>query len=194
MSGCAARARAGWSGCRPRRRTSVPGFDVLAAALGLHLELEVVETGRFAVAHRARSPARPQQPRRARASSGCTPPTTFEFRIRSAIPLSGGLGSSAAAVVAGLMAADHLFELRRRCRRARHRARGPSRQRRRRAARRLRDLRRRARAHARGAGRARGGARRPGDAGAHDLAGAGGAARTRAARRRDASTSRRSPR
>jgi homoserine kinase len=38
-------------------------------------------------------------------------PSAFEFRIASAIPLSGGLGSSAAAIVAGLMAADHLFEL-----------------------------------------------------------------------------------
>jgi homoserine kinase len=35
----------------------------------------------------------------------------FTFRIRSEIPLVGGLGSSAAAIVAGLMAADHLFEL-----------------------------------------------------------------------------------
>ena len=35
----------------------------------------------------------------------------FTFRIASDIPLSGGLGSSAAAIVAGLMAADHLFEL-----------------------------------------------------------------------------------
>jgi homoserine kinase len=35
----------------------------------------------------------------------------FEFRIASQIPLSGGLGSSAAATLAGLLAADHLFEL-----------------------------------------------------------------------------------
>jgi len=35
----------------------------------------------------------------------------FSFQIRSQIPLSGGLGSSAAAIVAGLMAADHIFEL-----------------------------------------------------------------------------------
>jgi len=35
----------------------------------------------------------------------------LSFRIASKIPLSGGLGSSAAAVVAGLMAADHMFEL-----------------------------------------------------------------------------------
>ena len=44
-------------------------------------------------------------------SSGCTRPDDFTFRIRSEIPLSGGLGSSAAAIVAGLLAADHLFEL-----------------------------------------------------------------------------------
>ncbi|HXD53351.1 MAG TPA: homoserine kinase, partial [Solirubrobacteraceae bacterium] len=35
----------------------------------------------------------------------------FTFRISSEIPLSGGLGSSAAAIVAGLTAADHIFEL-----------------------------------------------------------------------------------
>src|SRR5204863_8978957 len=39
------------------------------------------------------------------------PPDEFTFRIRADIPLSGGLGTSAAAYVAGLMAADHLFEL-----------------------------------------------------------------------------------
>ena len=39
------------------------------------------------------------------------PADAFEFRIGSDIPLQGGLGSSAAATVAGLMAADHLFEL-----------------------------------------------------------------------------------
>jgi homoserine kinase len=39
------------------------------------------------------------------------PADHFEFRIKSDIPLSGGLGSSAAAILAGLMAADHLFEL-----------------------------------------------------------------------------------
>jgi homoserine kinase len=39
------------------------------------------------------------------------PPEPFEFRISSDIPLSAGLGSSAAAIVAGLLAADHLFEL-----------------------------------------------------------------------------------
>ena len=33
------------------------------------------------------------------------------FRVRSEIPLARGLGSSASAIVAGLLAADHLFEL-----------------------------------------------------------------------------------
>ena len=44
-------------------------------------------------------------------SSACTPADAFTFRIGSEIPLSGGLGSSAAAIVAGTMAADHLFEM-----------------------------------------------------------------------------------
>src|ERR1035438_1977232 len=39
------------------------------------------------------------------------PSDDFTFRIRSEIPLTGGLGSSAAAIVAGMYAADHLFEL-----------------------------------------------------------------------------------
>ncbi len=33
------------------------------------------------------------------------------FRLRSEIPLARGLGSSAAAIVAGLYAADHMYEL-----------------------------------------------------------------------------------
>ncbi|MCX6386463.1 MAG: homoserine kinase [Solirubrobacterales bacterium] len=39
------------------------------------------------------------------------PADNFTFTIRSDIPLQGGLGTSAAAIVAGLVAADHLFEL-----------------------------------------------------------------------------------
>ena len=35
----------------------------------------------------------------------------IEFRIRSDVPLSGGLGTSAAAIVAGLVAADSMYEL-----------------------------------------------------------------------------------
>lgn len=39
------------------------------------------------------------------------PADGLRFEIRSAIPLARGLGSSAAAIVAGLAAADHLYEL-----------------------------------------------------------------------------------
>ncbi len=87
-----------------------PGFDVLAAALGLHLEVEVVETGRFAVMTELDLP-RGRDNLVVTGFERLCPADAFEFRIRSTIPLSGGLGSSAAAVVAGLMAADHLFEL-----------------------------------------------------------------------------------
>jgi homoserine kinase len=87
-----------------------PGFDVLAAALSLQLELEVVETGSFAVITELELPL-DRDNLVVRAFEQLHPADDFEFRISSKIPLSGGLGSSAAAIVAGLMAADHLFEL-----------------------------------------------------------------------------------
>jgi homoserine kinase len=87
-----------------------PGFDVLAAALALHLELEVVETGQFAVATELDVPLT-RENLVVRSFERLHPADEFEFRIASQIPLSGGLGSSAAATLAGLMAADHLFEL-----------------------------------------------------------------------------------
>jgi homoserine kinase len=87
-----------------------PGFDVLAAALALHLELEVEETGSFGV-HTDLEIARDRRNLCVRAFERLHPADEFTFTIRSEIPLSGGLGSSAAAIVAGLMAADHIFEL-----------------------------------------------------------------------------------
>jgi homoserine kinase len=87
-----------------------PGFDVMAAALALHLELEVVETGTFAVRSELDVPG-DRDNLVVRAFERLHPADGFEFRISSRIPMSGGLGSSAAAIVAGLMAADHLFEL-----------------------------------------------------------------------------------
>ncbi|HUZ28046.1 MAG TPA: homoserine kinase [Solirubrobacteraceae bacterium] len=87
-----------------------PGFDVLAAAIALHLELEVQETGSFAV-HTELDVPRDRQNLVVRGFEALHPADGFEFRIASDIPLAGGLGSSAAAVVAGLLAADHLFEL-----------------------------------------------------------------------------------
>lgn len=87
-----------------------PGYDCFAAALGLHVELEVLETGSFAV-ETDLAVARGLENLCVRAFASLHPPDDFTFRIRSSIPLSGGLGSSAAAIVAGLLAADHLFEL-----------------------------------------------------------------------------------
>jgi homoserine kinase len=87
-----------------------PGFDCMAAALALHLELEVAETGSFAVESEL-PVARGRENLCVRAFEALHPADAFTFTIRSQIPLSGGLGSSAAAIVAGLMAADHLFEL-----------------------------------------------------------------------------------
>jgi homoserine kinase len=87
-----------------------PGFDVLAAAIALHLEVEVQETGSFAVVTEHEVP-RDRTNLVVRGFERLHPADAFEFRIASEIPLSGGLGSSAAAIVAGLLAADHLFEL-----------------------------------------------------------------------------------
>src|SRR3954468_9824147 len=87
-----------------------PGFDAFGAALALHLELEVHETGSFSFATDLHI-ARDRRNLAVRAFARLHPPDRFTFRISSDIPLSGGLGSSAAAYVAGLMAADHVFEL-----------------------------------------------------------------------------------
>jgi homoserine kinase len=87
-----------------------PGFDVMAAAVSLHVEVEVVETGAFAV-ETDLAIARNRRNLVVRGFAALHPPDDFTFRIRSSVPLSGGLGSSAAAFLAGLLAADHLFEL-----------------------------------------------------------------------------------
>jgi len=87
-----------------------PGFDVFAAALALHVELEVVETGRFGVDTKL-DIARDRRNLCVRGFARLHSPDRFTFRIRSDVPLSGGLGSSAAAYTAGVLAAAHMFEL-----------------------------------------------------------------------------------
>jgi homoserine kinase len=87
-----------------------PGFDCMAAALSLHLELEVIETGEFAVESNV-AVAKGRENLCVQAFARLHSPDGFTFKIRSEIPLAGGLGSSGAAIVAGVMAADHLFEL-----------------------------------------------------------------------------------
>ncbi|HXP28184.1 MAG TPA: homoserine kinase [Solirubrobacteraceae bacterium] len=87
-----------------------PGFDCMAAAVSIHMQLEVVETGEFSV-ETDLPVARGRENLCVRAFERLHPADGFTFRISSEIPMSGGLGSSAAAIVAGLIAADHMFEI-----------------------------------------------------------------------------------
>ena len=88
-----------------------PGYDSLAAALSLNLDLEVEETGEFGVECDVSGVPCDRTNLCVRAFELLHPADGISFRIRSEIPLNGGLGSSAAAIVAGLVAADHMFEL-----------------------------------------------------------------------------------
>ena len=82
----------------------------MAAAVSLHLQLEVEETGGFAVESNIPVEAG-RENLCVRAFERLYPADGFSFKVNSQIPLARGLGSSAAAIVAGLMCADHLFEL-----------------------------------------------------------------------------------
>ena len=83
----------------------------MAAALDLFLELEVEETGEFSLDPAAADVSSGRDNLIVRAFESLHPADGIAFRLRSEIPLARGLGSSAAAIVAGLFAADHLFEL-----------------------------------------------------------------------------------
>ena len=88
-----------------------PGYDVLAAALELSLELEVSETGEFGVESDLPGLPLDRENLCVRAFERLHPADGVRFEIRSTIPPAAGLGSSAAAIVAGLCAADHMYEL-----------------------------------------------------------------------------------
>jgi homoserine kinase len=88
-----------------------PGYDAMAAALGFYLELEVEETGAFGVECDLPGVPLDRSNLCVRAFEALHPADDVTFRIRSEIPVSSGLGSSAAAIVAGLVAADHMYEL-----------------------------------------------------------------------------------
>jgi homoserine kinase len=102
-----------------RRRVTVPGssanlgpgYDAMAAALSLHMELEVEETGDFSVDSGGADLPADRSNLCVRAFEDLHPADGIAFRIRSEIPLAAGLGSSGAAIVAALVAADHMFEL-----------------------------------------------------------------------------------
>ena len=88
-----------------------PGYDVLAAALSPQLELEVEETGEFFVHNDVPGVPADRSNLCVRAFERLRPADGVTFQIRSEIPVAAGLGSSAAAIVAGLAAADHMYEL-----------------------------------------------------------------------------------
>lgn len=81
-----------------------PGFDVLAVALDLWLELEVVPAGSFSFTTDLDVP-KDHTNIAVDAFSQIGDPGQVAFTMRSEIPLSGGMGSSAAARVAGAFAA-----------------------------------------------------------------------------------------
>ena len=88
-----------------------PGYDAMAAAMALFLELEVEESGEFAFDPGGLDVSTGRDNLIVRAFESLRPADGIAFRLRSEIPLARGLGSSAAAIVAGLAAADHLYEL-----------------------------------------------------------------------------------
>jgi len=88
-----------------------PGYDVLAAAVSLFLDLEVEEAGEFSFDPGGLDVSTGRENLVVWAFESLHPADGIAFRLRSEIPLARGLGSSAAAIVAGLFAADHLFEL-----------------------------------------------------------------------------------
>jgi homoserine kinase len=88
-----------------------PGYDAMAAAMAMHLELEVEETGEFSFDPGGLEVSTGRGNLIVRAFESLRPADGIAFRLRSEIPLARGLGSSSAAIVAGLFAADHLYEL-----------------------------------------------------------------------------------
>lgn len=88
-----------------------PGYDAMAAAVSLFLELEVEEAGEYSFDPGGLEVPTGRENLIVRAFESLRPADGIAFRLRSEIPLARGLGSSAAAIVAGLAAADHLFEL-----------------------------------------------------------------------------------
>src|SRR6185312_7590027 len=76
-----------------------PGYDTMAAAVALHLELEVEETGEFSLDPGGLEVSNGRDNLVVRAFESLHPADGIAFRLRSEIPLARGLGSSSAAIV-----------------------------------------------------------------------------------------------
>ena len=97
-----------------------PGFDVLALALDLHLTVEARESSKTSITWEGEGAAEVPLNRKnliVRAAedpfAGWSRPLSgLELRVRNEIPIGRGLGSSAAAIVAGIMLGAKLRGLR----------------------------------------------------------------------------------
>jgi homoserine kinase len=83
----------------------------MAAAVSVHLELEVEEADEFSVDVGGQELPTDESNLCVRGFADLHDVDGLAFRLRSEIPLAAGLGSSGAAIVAGLVAADHMYEL-----------------------------------------------------------------------------------
>jgi homoserine kinase len=88
-----------------------PGFDCLGVALSLGLELEVTHTGQFSVVSPCDDLPRDRSNLCVKAFETLASSEGLRFRIHSEIPVSAGLGSSAAAIVAGVVCANAMYGL-----------------------------------------------------------------------------------
>jgi homoserine kinase len=84
-----------------------PGFDSLGAALGLRLEVTVEQADAFSLTTDLDLP-KDRSNLLVRSFEGVLPADGWAFTVSSQIPLCGGLGSSASAVLGGLLAAREL--------------------------------------------------------------------------------------
>jgi len=84
-----------------------PGFDSMAAALSPRLNLKVTRADQFSLQTELDVPT-DRTNLLVRAFERVMPADGFAFEVESGIPLCGGLGSSASAVVAGVLAAEEL--------------------------------------------------------------------------------------
>ena len=97
--------------CPPPRPTWAPASTRSRRRSRSQLELEVEETGEFEVRSDLDGLPLDRSNLCVRAFEALHPADGIRFEIRSEIPPAAGLGSSAAAIVAGLVAADHMYEL-----------------------------------------------------------------------------------
>ncbi len=97
-----------------------PGFDVLALALDLHLTVEARESTKTTISWAGEGAAEVPLTRRNLIFRAAEEPFTgwsrplngLELRVRNDIPIGRGLGSSAAAIIAGIMLGAKLRGLR----------------------------------------------------------------------------------